>query len=748
MGHIGIRWTDCLARAKNFWSLIHVAFMGQSDRWTLWIPVGLSLGIAGYCLMHHQRAMEHHLPFIFAGLFLVLPMALFILMAPFFYDHPIPTKQNAYCPMIWHGCVRFLSWGVLWGCIGAGSMMMRTWSLRCPVIHGVVAPVWITGHVQEVDHLASTSCLFQRVVLKIKDNSPAPSALNNMRVRVTIRTSCAPLYEGDIIRFKVQLMPLSGPNTPGGYDGRLQAFYDKISGVGFALTSPDIVGRKPSLIQKWRHYLTRYLHQHLSPPLGAIACGLVTGDKAALPDDVRQKFSVSGLAHILAIAGLHISIVSGICFSLCRRALALIPSCALYLNLDKIAGIFSLGVGWFYLHISGNRCPAQRAFWMMASAVFAVFMVRKRHAMRTLMLCASGFLIFMPESLFTLSYQLSFGSVAALLALYEHTHLRTPYLGYFSPNKRHSKRVKKGSISHFFLSHLPKKLGQSLGSSSAITLFTLPIMIAHFQQISFQGLLSNMIAIPYTAFVIAPLGIFSLLSMATPWADAALKVWSWSLSGLVSVASWSSIYLKSCVVHFGCARGIYFAGQMLGLFWFILWRYALRWWGIGIGLIFFIMGRLDHQYPWILIDTAHRMWAFLDYKSGSLYVSTARRGKKTAQRWMDFYGLHQKIEIKDGQNFSPTQNVHIRFDNKSYCGVIYPHHFSMIFSIDDGGITCYPVAQMGPYTWPLLCAQMQAMGKSVPDIQTERYIFDPSSCYAIFPFERRAPLKLIVSPVS
>ena len=63
---------------------------------------------------------------------------------------------------------------------------------------------------------------------------------------------------------------------------------------------------------------------------GAIAATLLTGMGAAVPAADRAAFQASGLAHLLAVAGLHLGIVMGLVFGLCRRGLALSEHAALF----------------------------------------------------------------------------------------------------------------------------------------------------------------------------------------------------------------------------------------------------------------------------------------------------------------------------------------------------------------------------------------------------------------------------------
>lgn len=447
------------------------------------------------------------------------------------------------------------------------------------------------------------------------------------KVMITIRTASLPLLEGDRIRLKAILTPLPGPCFPGAHDPRQQFFFQGIGASGFALNSPRILSRQPTTLSRWRHTLTRKLHAFLPPPLGAMACGLVTGDKIALPPKVRQEFADSGLAHLLAIAGLHMSILSGLCFMLFQRTLARIPSLALYVNLDRIAALLSLGVGWMYLMISGQRYPVQRAFFMMAASMLGMIVGRRRHSMRILMLCAATFLILQPEALLSLSFQLSFAAVGGLIAVYEGRRAWRYREGWRKPwKKRKFPKVRR------FIS-------DSLWSTGSITLMTLPIMIHHFYHVSLQGLLSNMVAIPFTGALVMPLGLGALLSMATPWAEVIMRVWGWSLRGLMEIASLSAGYGSWMIGWFRPHNSLFFALEMLGICWLLLWQGSWRWWGVFLWVLASVGGHVFRLQPALLVDSDHKLVAYVDGRRGTLWVSSLRRGKWAAQRWSQAFGV-------------------------------------------------------------------------------------------------------------
>src|ERR1700746_2409945 len=138
-----------------------------------------------------------------------------------------------------------------------------------------------------------------------------------------------------------------------------------------------------------------------------------------MAEEVKQAFRDSGLSHLLAIAGLHLGLVGGFVFFTVRGGLALIPWVALRYPIKKITAIVTLIVLFCYLMISGAAIPTQRAFVMTGIVFAAILIDRLRLSMRICALAAMVILVLAPASLVGVSFQMSFGAVVALIAVYE-----------------------------------------------------------------------------------------------------------------------------------------------------------------------------------------------------------------------------------------------------------------------------------------------------------------------------------------
>ncbi len=159
--------------------------------------------------------------------------------------------------------------------------------------------------------------------------------------------------------------------------------------------------------------------QRLPASSGGIAGALITGERGGIDADDEAALRDAGLAHVLAIAGLHMALMGMGLFWLVRALLAAIPALALRFPIKKWAAGAALFGAAFYLLISGAPASATRAFVMIAMMLMAVLLDRPAVSMRSLALAAAIILLARPESITEPGFQMSFAAVAGLIAVAE-----------------------------------------------------------------------------------------------------------------------------------------------------------------------------------------------------------------------------------------------------------------------------------------------------------------------------------------
>ncbi|MEO0428809.1 MAG: ComEC/Rec2 family competence protein [Pseudomonadota bacterium] len=241
---------------------------------------------------------------------------------------------------------------------------------------------------------------------------------------------------GDWVHVHATLFPPGAPVEPGAFESARRA-----SGVGVGATGPapppamrlpaaEAVGTRaeavPALPDRLRLRLARArqamadgIRAALPGASGAFAAAIIVGDRAGIEEADAEALRISSLAHLLAISGLHMGMLTGLVFTALRAGMALAGPVALRLPAKKLAAGAALLAGLGYLALSGGTVATQRAFVMVAVALVAVMLDRPAITLRALALAAAIVLTLNPAALFDAGFQMSFAATTALVAAYE-----------------------------------------------------------------------------------------------------------------------------------------------------------------------------------------------------------------------------------------------------------------------------------------------------------------------------------------
>jgi competence protein ComEC len=303
---------------------------------------------------------------------------------------------------------------------------------------------------------------------------------------------------GDYVRLRASLRPPLGPVAPGAWDFARQSWFQGIGAVGFAYGAAELIevaGEPPRggisvWLRNFCHLVSARIVDVLGERGGALATALLTGDRSAIPETTLKNMRASGLAHLLAISGLHVGLVADIIFVVVRLELAAIEPLALRYPIKKWAAATALIGSLCYLLLSGASIPTQRAFLMTSLVLLAVILDRTTISMRLIALAAFVLLLFRPESLMGPSFQMSFAASVSLVAAYG--MLRRPL-------------AKLASGANLKLRPLLYVLGVAVTSVIAGGA-TAPFTIYHFNRFAEYGLLANLAAVPLTGLWVMPWG--------------------------------------------------------------------------------------------------------------------------------------------------------------------------------------------------------------------------------------------------
>lgn len=476
----------------------------------------------------------------------------------------------------------------------------------------------VTGTLRAVEGLPDG----RRVTLETVrlDDSQGPM-VRFLRIRLR-RDDRAALGTGDTLRVRALVRAPAPPAYPGGWDLQRDAFYTGLGGSGFALGPAERLSQgAPTaplrLVQRLREIIAGRVAAVIPGSAGAFAVTLLTGFQNAMPIADHDAFRAAGLAHLLAVAGLHIGIVMGFAMMLARTMLAASEHASLFWPAKQLATLAALAAGLCYALLTGLHVPILRSFLMASLFTLAVLAGRRAISLRGLVLAATALMLAEPQEVPGVSFQMSFSAVLALISGY--ATLR-PWLN----------RLRGQSLGRRFGGHL---LALALTSALAGTA-SAPYGAYHFGRVQVYFVVANMAAVPLTALWVLPAGLLSLPLMPFGLDFLALKPMGWGAEAVVWVArttaSWPAATLD--VPHIP-AWGL--AVLSLGIAWLGLWRTRLRLAGVAAIALGLASPALVRP-PDLLVSDDARLIA-LRTASGVWLQSGSGASKFTRDAWLQYW---------------------------------------------------------------------------------------------------------------
>src|SRR5438874_1045960 len=563
------------------------ALAAESDRRILWLPVFFGTGIALYFTPTFEPPWWLGLAATFAT---IIPAI-------------VLRHRSA-----WRNAMLALAFCAA----GFAIMQQARWERGAPMLERRLGPVMVTGRVIDIDLLDRG----WRVVIAPDPLPGLAAAEQPRRVRLHIAPTSDELRPGDRLQVKAMLFPVPGQVLPGGRDMQRELYFVGIGGGGYCyrcarrIATPDEVrgdgGWREWLLQL-RNEMTRRIAAALPGATGGVASAVITGKRGTMPEEVKQAFRDSGLSHLLAIAGLHLGLVGGFVFFTVRGGLALIPWVALRYPIKKITALITLIVLFCYLMISGAAIPTQRAFVMTGIVFVAVLIDRLRISMRICALAAMVVLVLDPASLVGVSFQMSFGAVVALIAVYEKWGAQLAHLFH------------RGSFGRKVLGYC----GAVAVTTVVATIGTEPFAIYHFHHLVLYSPLANVIAVPISAMWTLPWGVVACLLMPFGLETLALTRMGCGIDVTIAVAQW----VQSLPGNVWSMPRLPTAGAVLvaiGGCWLCLWQRGWRYWGIPDIVAGLMTMLLTRPHDLILAD----YWCFIEVRTCEGDYRIAKGGEK------------------------------------------------------------------------------------------------------------------------
>lgn len=314
------------------------------------------------------------------------------------------------------------------------------------------------------------------------------------RLQVHVRAGRGNILTGDRVRLFSRLRQPMNLGIPGEFDYRRYLAYRQIYVTASVLSMDNIVLMREAAaypFQRWFDRLAGDLGAYIGknfPDEGGILRAMLVGERGYVTEKSEDLYAQAGVNHILSISGFHVGIIALTIHYLLLNLLTRSEFLALRLNLRRTVLLATLPPVVFYLFVAGLAPATVRSVVMIAIATLAVLLERETDPINTLTAAAFSILIFTPQALFDISFQLSFLAIWGLIIL-------TPLWMY--PFSGINSSIVKSLL--LFVS----------ASAAAITVTLLPV--AHsFHRASIAGLIGNFVAVPLLGYGAVIMGFASL----------------------------------------------------------------------------------------------------------------------------------------------------------------------------------------------------------------------------------------------
>ena len=362
---------------------------------------------------------------------------------------------------------------------------------------------------------------------------------------VAVRAAAATvphITAGQRWRLPVRMRAPHGSANPYGFDYELWMWEQGVQATGYVrvphqsaagnATAPQLLAEGQGyVVERMRQHVRDAMVQRLAPNLAGeglpdaqsvhaqrakiagVLVALVTGEQRAIDREDWRVFRTTGVAHLMAISGLHITLFAWVASAVIGAAWRRSARLCLWLPAPIVAMWGGVLCALAYALFSGWGVPAQRTVLMLAVVALLKLSGRQWPWHATWLLACASVVAVQPMALLQAGFWLSFLAVGILFAS-DFRALTAQPVSATSQNR------------------LKTALFKLCKEHWVVTVALTPLSLLLFGQISLVGLLANLVAIPWVTWVVTPL---ALLGVVLPWLwDAAL----WAMLPLLAWLQW------------------------------------------------------------------------------------------------------------------------------------------------------------------------------------------------------------------
>ncbi|KAA3653800.1 MAG: DNA internalization-related competence protein ComEC/Rec2 [Proteobacteria bacterium] len=317
------------------------------------------------------------------------------------------------------------------------------------------------------------------------------------------------LVAGQGLVADLRLKVIHGQHNPGGFDYAGWQFARGVGGVGY-VKQLTLAGPPPDgvagAVDRWRQSIRARIDAHVPAETAALLTAMAVGDQSGISDPAWRVLRHTGTAHLVAISGLHVSIVALLVGGLAGWAWRRSAIAVLHLPAQRVAVLAAAVAGVAYGAMAGFGVPVTRSVLMLLVACAALWSARHPPPGNVLLLALLGVMLFDPWCVLAAGFWLSFGAVGALIMILS------------------GRRGRGARWERFAAAQL------------AVTLLTAPVLLVLFGQVSLVSPLANAVAIPLVSLLVVPL---LLAGVFLPF-DLPLGLAAWLMARLMDVLGWGA----------------------------------------------------------------------------------------------------------------------------------------------------------------------------------------------------------------
>jgi competence protein ComEC len=327
--------------------------------------------------------------------------------------------------------------------------------------------------------------------------------------------------------FTLRLRKPHGNLNPHGFDYELSLFEQGVRATAYVRDAPS-----PELLHRAAGYPVERLRQRVRDAIDAhvpdhraagVLAALAVGDQGAIEREDWDLYRNTGIAHLVSISGLHITMFAWLAGLVIAAAWRRSARAMLWLPTPLAARWGGLCCAAAYALFSGWGVPSQRTVWMLATVTLLQSLGLRWPWLLVLLFAAVVVTAVDPWALMQAGFWLSFVAVGLLMASSNEAATAAADSA-ASPDER-SRWVRWGQAAW-------QAMRRDLRTQLIATIGLAPLTLVFFQQLSVVGFAANLVAIPLITLVITPLALLGV-ALAPLW-----TVGAWVVQQLNAALTW------------------------------------------------------------------------------------------------------------------------------------------------------------------------------------------------------------------